>query len=101
MFALGGGAGSGDEELPLFRRRAPRVPDPGQRVWIRTEQGSWRGGFRAISGPLTADNGEVIVLVAEKHEYRDAWLEDRSPIGIPLPVERVATARPSWWRFWS
>jgi hypothetical protein len=49
----------------MFRRRKPQVPDPGQKVALLVE-GEWRGGFRAVSGPLTGKHGGIEILVAEE-----------------------------------
>lgn len=65
------------------------MPDPGQQVRLLGEDGMWREGFRAISGPLTAGNGEIVVWVAEEGEYRIAGLEGRSAVGILWPVDRL------------
>lgn len=75
--------------MPPFFNRPPRVPDPGQRVLVRLTDGPWREGFRAISGPITDENGEVVVWVAEDTEYGQARAEERRPVGFRLPVERV------------
>jgi hypothetical protein len=55
---------------PAFRTRLsfskgpPRVPGNGQHVDLRTEEGSWWRGFRAITEPSTSEWGEVVVWVA-------------------------------------
>ena len=49
--------------LPLLKR-TPRIPDPGQHVDLRTEDGSWRKGFKAFSEPWTAETGDVMIRVA-------------------------------------
>ena len=79
-------------------RRPPRVPDPGQHVDLRAEDGSWRKGFRALSGPWTAGTGEVVVLVATEDECRAAAREGRGPVGVPWPTGRMrlASSRPPW-----
>jgi hypothetical protein len=70
----------------------PRVADPGQRVELRLEDGSWRRGFRAISKPSTRESGEVVVWVATEDEYRAARGEDRSAVGVPWPKERMGVS---------
>ena len=70
-------------------KRPPRVPDPGQHVDLRTEEGSWREGFRALSGPWTVDEGEVVISVATEDEYRTAAREGRSAVGVPWPTRRM------------
>jgi hypothetical protein len=70
----------------------PRVPSPGQHVDLRTEDGSWRRGFRAISEPSTTEWAEVVVWVATEDEYRAARSEGRSAVGVPWPVERMVVS---------
>ena len=70
----------------------PRVPDPGQHVELRSEDGSWRRGFRAISQPSTSESGEVVVWVATEDEYGAAQREGRSAVGLPWPTERMVVA---------
>jgi hypothetical protein len=89
---------------PAIRRRLPllkgplRVPDPGQHVELRMEDGSWRWGFRAVSQPSTTEWGEVVVWVATEDEYRAARGEGRSAVGVPWPAERmvVSSSAPPW-----
>ena len=82
--------------LALFLKGQPRVPDPGQHVELRMEDGSWRRGFRAVSEPSTTKLGEVVVWVATEDEYRAARGEGRSAIGVPWPTERMVVS--SLWR---
>lgn len=78
-------------------KRPPRVPDPGQCVDLRTEDGSWREGFRALSGPWTSVTGEAMVLVATEDEYRDARRVGRSAVGVPWPAGRMrVSSRLPW-----
>lgn len=72
----------------MFRRRKPRVPDPGQKVALLVGD-EWRGGFRAVSGPLTGKNGDIEVLVAEEEEYRLSRLTDRRPVRMSWPLDRL------------
>jgi hypothetical protein len=83
--------------LPLLKG-PPRVPDPGQHVDLRMEDGSWRRGFRAVSEPSTSEWGEVVVWVATEDEYRAARGEGRSAVGVPWPTERmvVSSSGPPW-----
>jgi hypothetical protein len=83
--------------LPLLKG-PPRVPDPGQHVELRMEDGSWRRGFRAVSEPSTTEWGEVVVWVATEDEYRAARWEGRSAVGVPWPTERmvVSSSGPPW-----
>ena len=85
----------GVRSLVFFRRKPPLVPDPGQQVRLRTARGLWRGNFRAISGPRTTDDHQVVVWVAEEAEYRHAIWEGHRAIGVPWPVEHVAVVLPS------
>jgi hypothetical protein len=80
-----------------FLKGPPRVPDPGQHVELRTEDGSWRRGFRAITEPSTTERGTV-VWVATEDEYRAAERQGRSAVGVPWPTERmvVASSGPPW-----
>lgn len=71
----------------MFLRRPPRVPDPGQKVMLLGPDGVWRGGFRAVSGPLSARSGGIIIRVAEEGEYRWAKLEGRPAVSMPWPLE--------------
>jgi hypothetical protein len=73
----------------MLFRRPPRVPDPGQKVLLLGVDGVWRGGFRAVSGPLSAPRGGIIVRVAEEGEYRSAGIEDRPVVSVPWPIEDV------------
>ncbi len=79
-------------------KRPPRVPDPGQCVNLLAEDGSWREGFRALSGPWTSDTGEVVILTATEDEYRTAKREGRSAVGVPWPARRMrlASSRLPW-----
>jgi hypothetical protein len=79
-------------------KRPPRVPDPGQHVDLRAEDGAWREGFRALSGPWTSSAGEVVILVATEDEYRAAGREGRSAVGVPWPTQRMrlASSRLPW-----
>jgi hypothetical protein len=88
---LGGSARR--SRLPLLKR-TPRIPDPGQHVDLRTENGAWRQGFRALSEPWTADTGEVMIWVATEDEYRAAGREGRSAVGVPWSTERLRLTSP-------
>ncbi len=90
MVRLGGSAVR--RGLPLFLKGPPRVPDPGQLVGLRTEDGSWRMGFRVVSERSTTEWGEVAVCVATEDEYRAARWEGRSAVGVPWPTERMAVS---------
>ena len=74
--------------LPLLKR-TPRIPDPGQHVDLRTENGAWRQGFRALSEPWTADTEEVMIWAAKEDEYRAAGREGRSAVGVPRSAEHL------------
>jgi hypothetical protein len=81
--------------LPLLRM-IPLIPDPGQHVDLRTENGAWHQGFRALSEPWTADVEGVMIRVAT--EYRAAGREGRSAVGVPWSTERLCltSPRPPW-----
>jgi hypothetical protein len=79
-------------------RRPPRIPDPGQHVDLLLEGGSWRRGFRAISEPSTAEMGEVVIWVCTEDEYRKARWEERQPVGMPWPTERMRLSSRQPWR---
>lgn len=64
------------------------MPDPGQRVALLVGR-EWRGGFRAASGPLSAEGGSIVILVAEEGEYLTAAEEERRPIRMPWPLEQL------------
>src|SRR5829696_7531080 len=89
MTRLGGPAVR--RRLPLLKS-PPHVPDPGQHVDLRMEDGSWRRGFRAVSEPSTSEWGEVVVWVATEDEYRAARWEGRSAVGVPWPTERMVVS---------
>ena len=76
-------------------KRAPRIPDPGQHIDLRTENGAWRMDFRALPEPWTAETGEVMIWVATEDEYRAAGREGRSAVGVPWPTERLRLTSPS------
>jgi hypothetical protein len=86
MVRLGGS--SARAVLP-FLKRPPRIPDPGQYVDLRAEDGSWRTGFRAISDPSTDRRGKVVIWVATEDECREARREGRGAVGLPWPTERM------------
>lgn len=67
----------------------PRVPDPGQRVRLLGEDENWRGGFRAITGPLSDENYGFIIWVAEEEEWETATLKRRPAVGMPWPLDRL------------
>ena len=91
MVRLGGSARRSG--LPPLKR-IPRIPDPGQHADLRTENGAWRQGFRALSEPWTADTGEVIIWVATEDEYRAAGREGRSAVGVPWSTEHLRLTSP-------
>src|SRR5215210_146799 len=71
------------KRLPLMRR-PPRIPDPGEMVDLRLEDGSWRQGYRALSEPSTAETGDVVWICPED-EYRKARWENREAVGVRGP----------------
>ena len=76
------------------RKRPLTVPEPGQRVRLRTARGRWRGSYRAVSEPFTDEGGVVVLRVAEEEEYRAARREGRRAIGMPWPVRQMAIILP-------
>ncbi len=83
-------------ERPFIRRKPPLVPEPGQRVRLRTRRRKrWRGSFRAVSHPYTDDGLGVVVRIAEEGEYREAFKEERRAIGIPWPAHQVEPVLPA------
>jgi hypothetical protein len=81
--------------LPTFLgKKPPLVPDPGQRVRLRTERGRWRGRFRAVSYPYTDASGVVVVRVAKEVEYRDAIREGRRAVGLAWPAKQMEILSP-------
>jgi hypothetical protein len=79
----------------ITSEEAPSIPDPGQHIDLRTENGAWRMDFRALSEPWTADTREVMIWVATEDEYRAAGREGRSAVGVPWPAERLRLTSPS------
>ena len=77
-------------EPPLFRKQPPLIPEPGQRVRLRTRRGGrWRGSFRAVSYPYTDDGLGVVVRIAEEEEYRKAVREGHAAFGVPWPAHQI------------
>ena len=77
-------------ERPSFRKKPPLVPEPGQRVRLRTRRGGrWRGSFRAVSYPYTDDGLGVVVRIAEEQEYRKAVREGYAAFGVPWPAHQL------------
>jgi hypothetical protein len=84
--------------LPLMRR-PPRIPDPGEMVDLRMEDGSWRQGFRALSAPSPAETGELLVWVCTEDEYREARWKGRRAVGMTWPATRMRVSpSPHPWR---
>jgi len=82
---------------PYFGKKLLLVPEPGQRVRLRTRRGGrWRGSFRAVSNPYTDEGLGVVVRIAEEGEYREAVREGRQAFGVPWPahqLEPVSTSK--------
>ena len=77
-------------ERPFIRRKPPLVPEPGQRVRLRTRRRKrWRGSFRAVSHPYTDEGLGVVVRIAEEGEYREALREERRALGVPWPAHQI------------
>jgi hypothetical protein len=82
------------------KNETPLVPDPGQRVELLMENGSQRGGFRAVSGPLTAGTGEIVALIATEEEWRNAERQRRRAVGILWPVQQLEVLLPRRRKRW-
>ena len=78
----------------LGRKKPPLVPDPDQRVELLLEDGSYRSGFVAATGPLTADSGEIVVRVALEEEYRNSKRQRRRAVSMAWPVARLEVVLP-------
>lgn len=59
---------------------------------VRIDDGSWRGGFRAITGPTIDEEypGERVVWISAEDEWQAARREGRKPGGTPWPLERMS-----------
>jgi hypothetical protein len=71
------------KKKPLF------IPEPRQRVRLRTARGRWRGSFRAVSEPYSDEEAGVVVRVAKESEYQNAIREGRSAVGMAWPVRLI------------
>jgi hypothetical protein len=78
----------------FFRRKPYVIPEPGQKVRLRSGRGRWRGNFRAISLPYTDEGIGVIIRIAEEKAYRDAVRESRHVFGIPWPAHQIEVVSP-------
>ena len=58
-------------------KKPPMVPDKGQRIRLLTDNGKWIGGYRAASYPVTSEDGEGAIWVAEETEFWEARFEER------------------------
>jgi hypothetical protein len=89
------------KEMTLGRGRPPLVPDPGQQVLLLSEDGSRLEGFRAVSGPMSTETGEIIIRVAIEQEYKDSQREGRRAVSMAWPAERVEVFVPWYkWQRW-
>jgi hypothetical protein len=70
-------------------KRPPFIPEPGQRVRLRTARSRWRGSFRAVSEPYTQEGVGVVIQVAEEREYRAAFRERRRAVSTPWPAQQM------------
>jgi hypothetical protein len=73
----------------FFGKRPPLIPEPGQRVRLRTARGRWRGSFRAVSEPYTQEGVGVVIRVADEREYRAAFRERRRAVSTPWPAQQM------------
>ncbi len=62
------------------------MPDPGQRLRLLGPDGTWRGGFVAVSGPLSDDRYGVVVKVAEEGEFLASERERRRAVVLTWPL---------------
>jgi hypothetical protein len=86
--------GVGMRQTLSVKKRPLIVPEPGQRVRLRTARGRWRGSYRAVSEPFTDEGGVVVLRVAEEEEYRAARREGRRAIGMLWPVGQMSIILP-------
>ena len=87
--------------MTFGKNRPPLVPDPGQRVLLLSEDGSRIEGFRAVSGPLTTETGEIIIRVATEEEFSDSTKEGRRAVSMAWPAEMVEVSVPWYkWQRW-
>ncbi len=75
--------------VSFFGNRPPFIPEPGQRVRLRTARGRWRGSFRAVSEPYTEEGVGVVIRVTEEREYRAAFRESRRAVNMPWPARQM------------
>ncbi len=74
--------------LTFFGEPHP-IPKPGEQVKLHVADGTWREGFRCISGPLIEDK-ERCLWIATEEEYRMAQREGREPAGDTWPIAQMA-----------
>lgn len=87
--------------MTFGKNRPPLVPDPGQQVLLLSEDGSRIEGFRAVTGPLTAETGQTIIRVATEEEYRESTREGRRPVSMAWPADKVEVFVPWYkWQRW-
>lgn len=93
LLVRGGGGVRGVRQMKatFLRKKKPLfIPEPRQRVRLRTARGRWRGSFRAVSEPYTDEEaGVVVVRVAKESEYQNAIREGRSAVGMAWPVRLI------------
>jgi hypothetical protein len=89
------------EQMTFGKGRPPLVPDPGQRVLLTSEDGSRIEGFRAVSGPLSSETGEIIIRVAIEEEYKESRREGRRAVSMAWPADMVEVSVPWYkWQRW-
>jgi hypothetical protein len=76
--------------LTFFGETHP-IPKPGEQVMLHVADGSWRAGFRCISG-LVSEDGEERVWVACEEEWQAAKRAGRQPMGDTWPITEMAQA---------
>jgi hypothetical protein len=70
-------------------KKSPLIPEPGQRVRLRTGRGRWRGNFRAVSYPYTDEQLGVVVRIVDEGEYWEDVRQGRGTLGMPWPAHQI------------
>jgi hypothetical protein len=73
----------------FLHKKSHLIPEPGQRVRLRTGRGRWRGNFRAVSYPYTHEQLGVVVRIAEEGEYWEDVRQGRRTFGMPWPAHQI------------
>ena len=73
----------------FLHKKRSLIPEPGQRVRLRTGRGRWRGNFRAVSYPYTHDQMGGVVRIAEEGEYWEDVRQGHRTFGMPWPAHQI------------